>query len=153
MTSEPSKNRRTRTPDEPAPGAFHFARASVLAWLGNRKKVKVSERKIHPLTLGVVAAIIRRHDSRHRVRIVNQAHEAIPWDEPCDLVGITVNTYTAPIAGEIAARFRQRGVPVIMGGPHASLAPEACRSCADAVVTGEAERRCRSCWMILSPEN
>jgi radical SAM superfamily enzyme YgiQ (UPF0313 family) len=107
--------------------------------LGNRKKVKVSERKIHPLTLGVVAAIIRRHDSRHRVRIVNQAHEAIPWDEPCDLVGITVNTYTAPIAGEIAARFRQRGVPVIMGGPHASLAPEACRSCADAVVTGEAE--------------
>jgi radical SAM superfamily enzyme YgiQ (UPF0313 family) len=111
------------------------------AWrgLGNRKKVKVSERKLHPLTLGVVGAIIRRHDSRHRVRLVNQAHEAIPWNEPCDLVGITVNTYTAPAAKEIAARFRQRGVPVILGGPHATLAPEDCRSAADAVVTGEAE--------------
>jgi radical SAM superfamily enzyme YgiQ (UPF0313 family) len=111
------------------------------AWrgLGNRKKIKVPEHKIHPLTLGVIAAIIRRHDARHRVRIVNQAHEAVPWDEPCDLVGITVNTYTAPIAEAIAARFRQRGVPVIVGGPHPSLAPEACRTCADAVVAGEAE--------------
>jgi hypothetical protein len=111
------------------------------AWrgLGNRKKIKVSEYRIHPLTLGVIASIVHRHDSRHHVRIVNQAYEAIPWDAPCDLVGITVNTYTAPIAAEIATRFRQQGVPVIAGGPHASLAPDECQSWADAVVAGEAE--------------
>lgn len=111
------------------------------AWrgLGNRKKVKVAEEKIHPLTLGVVAAIIRLHDPRHRVRIVNQAHEAVPWEEPFDLVGITVNTYTAPMAEQIAKRFRQSGVPVILGGPHASLAPDECQSFADAVLAGEAE--------------
>lgn len=111
------------------------------AWrgLGNRKKIKVSERRIHPLTLGVIAAVIRRHNLRHRVRVVNQAYEPIPWDEPWDLAGITVNTYTAPIAQEIAAQLRRRGVPVIMGGPHASLAPEACLPDADAVVVGEAE--------------
>jgi radical SAM superfamily enzyme YgiQ (UPF0313 family) len=111
------------------------------AWhgLGNRKKVKVSEKKIHPLTLGVVAALITRHNPDHCVRIVNQAITPIPWDADCDLVGISVNTFTFPAAVEIAARFRKRGIPVIMGGAHPTLAPDECIGHADAIVSGEAE--------------
>jgi radical SAM superfamily enzyme YgiQ (UPF0313 family) len=58
---------------------------------------------------------------------------------PPDLVGITAFTAQAPRAYELTAKFRARGVPVVMGGIHASMCPEEAREQADAVVTGEAE--------------
>ena len=56
-----------------------------------------------------------------------------------DLVGITAFTSQANRAYEVAACFRRRGVPVVMGGIHATTC--ATKSCerVDAVVTGEAE--------------
>ncbi len=56
-----------------------------------------------------------------------------------DLVGITAFTSQANRAYEIAAAFRARGVPVVMGGIHASMCPEEARAHVDAVVIGEAE--------------
>ncbi len=58
---------------------------------------------------------------------------------PTDLVAISVETYTAKRAYQIASEFRRRGVPVVMGGFHASLCPEEVARFADAVVIGEAE--------------
>lgn len=65
--------------------------------------------------------------------------EAIPYDEPTDLAAISVETYTARRAYQIAERFRRRGVPVVMGGFHPTLAPEDAAPHADAIVIGEAE--------------
>jgi radical SAM superfamily enzyme YgiQ (UPF0313 family) len=65
--------------------------------------------------------------------------ELIPYDEPTDLVAISVETYTAKRAYQIASEYRRRGVPVIMGGFHATLCPEEVAQYADAVVVGEAE--------------
>jgi len=45
----------------------------------------------------------------------------------------------APRAYQIAQRFRQRGIPVVMGGPHASSLPLEAKEHVDAVVIGEAE--------------
>lgn len=56
-----------------------------------------------------------------------------------DLVGITAFTSQAPRAYRVAAAFRRLGVPVVMGGIHASMCPEEARSHVDAVVKGEAE--------------
>jgi radical SAM superfamily enzyme YgiQ (UPF0313 family) len=56
-----------------------------------------------------------------------------------DLVGITAFTAQAPRAYEIAARFRTRGVPVVMGGIHATMCLSEASRYVDAVVTGEAE--------------
>jgi radical SAM superfamily enzyme YgiQ (UPF0313 family) len=56
-----------------------------------------------------------------------------------DLVGITAFTSQAPRAYEIAARFRQLGVPVVMGGIHATMCVDEALPRVDAVVTGEAE--------------
>jgi len=50
--------------------------------------------------------------------------EKIPFDEPADLVGISVETYTARRAYQIASEYRRRGVPVVMGGVHATLCPD-----------------------------
>jgi radical SAM superfamily enzyme YgiQ (UPF0313 family) len=42
-------------------------------------------------------------------------------------------------AYQIALKFRQRGIPVVMGGPHASSLPLEVKEHVDAVVVGEAE--------------
>ena len=65
--------------------------------------------------------------------------EPIPFDEPTDLVAISVETYTAKRAYQIASEYRQRGVPVVMGGFHATLCPEEVGLYADTLVVGEAE--------------
>jgi radical SAM superfamily enzyme YgiQ (UPF0313 family) len=56
-----------------------------------------------------------------------------------DLVGITAFTSQAPRAYELAARFRARGVAVVIGGIHATMCREEASRYADAVVSGEAE--------------
>ncbi|MBU0716864.1 MAG: B12-binding domain-containing radical SAM protein [Planctomycetes bacterium] len=56
-----------------------------------------------------------------------------------DLVGITAFTSQANRAYEVAASFRSRGVPVVMGGIHATMRPAEAMARADSVVTGEAE--------------
>lgn len=56
-----------------------------------------------------------------------------------DLVGITAFTSQAPRAYEVASVFRSRGVPVVMGGIHATMCHEEAVRRVDAVVLGEAE--------------
>jgi radical SAM superfamily enzyme YgiQ (UPF0313 family) len=56
-----------------------------------------------------------------------------------DLVGITAFTSQAPRAYEIAAFFRGLGVPVVMGGIHATMCLEEVLGRVDSVVTREAE--------------
>jgi len=65
--------------------------------------------------------------------------EPIPYEEPTDLVAMTVETYTAKRAYQIAGEYRRRGVPVVMGGYHPTFLPEEARQHANAVVVGEAE--------------
>ena len=52
---------------------------------------------------------------------------------------VTAQTPVAPRAYEIAKEFKKRGIPVVMGGVHASMLPEEALQHVDAVVIGEAE--------------
>jgi radical SAM superfamily enzyme YgiQ (UPF0313 family) len=63
----------------------------------------------------------------------------IPFDERTDLAALTVETYTARRAYQIAGEYRRRGVPVVMGGYHPTFLPEEALQFADAVVVGDAE--------------
>jgi Radical SAM superfamily/Domain of unknown function (DUF4070) len=65
--------------------------------------------------------------------------EPIDFDYPADFVGITAKHGQGPRMIEIAQRFRARGIPVIFGGPHATLAPEEVRDHCDVLVKGELE--------------
>ncbi len=56
-----------------------------------------------------------------------------------DLVGITAFTSQANRAYELAADFRRLGVPVVMGGIHATMCVDEALERVDSVVTGEAE--------------
>jgi len=65
--------------------------------------------------------------------------EPIPFDQPTDLVALTVETFTAKRAYQIAAQYRQRGVPVVMGGFHPTLVPDEAQHYANSVIIGDAE--------------
>ena len=56
-----------------------------------------------------------------------------------DLVGITAFTSQANRAYEVATHFWRLGVPVVMGGIHATMCLEEVMERVDSVVTGEAE--------------
>jgi radical SAM superfamily enzyme YgiQ (UPF0313 family) len=65
--------------------------------------------------------------------------EPIPYDQPTDLVVLSVETFTALRSYRIAAQFRARGVPVVMGGYHVTLCPDEVARFADSIVIGDAE--------------
>jgi radical SAM superfamily enzyme YgiQ (UPF0313 family) len=88
------------------------------------------------LTLTALAALT---PPEIEVKITDENVEPINFEEEVDLVGITGMVMHAKRAYEIAQRFRQRGVPVVMGGPHASSCPSEVKEHVDAVVIGEAE--------------
>jgi radical SAM superfamily enzyme YgiQ (UPF0313 family) len=88
------------------------------------------------MTLPYVAALT---PGGIRVEIKDDMLEEITFREDCDLVGLTFMSHQAPRAFQLAAGFRRRGTPVVMGGFHATLAPEECQAHADALVIGEAE--------------
>ena len=73
------------------------------------------------------------------VRFYDDRMETIPFDEPTDLVALSVETYTAKRAYQIASEYRRRGVPAVMGGFHATLCPDEVAEYAESVVVGEAE--------------
>jgi len=73
------------------------------------------------------------------VGLVDENIETIDFRSDADLVAITAMTPQAPRAYRIAAAFRARGIPVVMGGFHASNLPDEALEHADAVVVGEGE--------------
>lgn len=108
------------------------------AWdgLSYRRKIKVNEKAIHPLALGVVAAL----SGNHEVTIVDEAREKLPVSaRGFDLVGISVNTFNAPRAYRYGDLYRSQGLPVVFGGAHTSLMPEECLQHADSIIVGDAE--------------
>lgn len=89
-----------------------------------------------PLGLMTVAALT---PERHNVTIVDEAAEAADLSIEPDLIGLTAMTAAAPRAYDLAEEYRARGVPVVMGGMHASALPQEALEHVDAVVVGEAE--------------
>lgn len=88
-----------------------------------------------PIGLGIVAALT---PSYWDVMLIDENWGPFSYQE-ADLVGITAFTASANRAYEIASIYRARGVPVVIGGIHASMCPEEALRFADAVVIGEAE--------------
>jgi radical SAM superfamily enzyme YgiQ (UPF0313 family) len=91
---------------------------------------------MEPLAFAVLRALT---DVRVECELQDEQIEALDLEAPTDLVALTVETYTARRAYEIATAFRERDVPVVMGGHHPTLVPEEALLFADTVVCGDAE--------------
>src|SRR5687767_12204322 len=105
--------------------------------IGKRRGTKyIRTWQMEPLPAATIAGLTPRDVE---VRFYDDRMELIPFDEATDLVAISVETYTARRAYQIASEYRRRGVPVVMGGFHATLRTEEVLRYAEAVVVGEAE--------------
>lgn len=89
-----------------------------------------------PLTFPILTALTPQE---HTVELIEGMYDDIPFDKDYDLIGITCSTRYAPAAYKIADEFRNRNIPVILGGWHSSSLPEEAKQHADSVVIGEAE--------------
>ena len=70
---------------------------------------------------------------------MDDRNELINYDEKTDLVVISVETYTAKRAYEIAKKFREKGIKVLAGGYHPTVEPEECLENFDSIIVGNAE--------------
>ncbi len=104
-----------------------------------KKPHGLSEKPIfcfEPLALGVLVGLT---PPGIEVELLDDRFDRIDYAASRDLVGISVKTFTARRAYQIADEFRRRGVSLILGGHHVSLLPEEAREHADSVFIGEAE--------------
>ncbi len=92
--------------------------------------------KMQPLAPAMLAALA---PPDIEVKFYDDRLEPIPYDEPTDLVAISVETYTAKRVYQIASEYRARGIPVVMGGFHATLCSDEVQQYCESIVIGEAE--------------
>jgi radical SAM superfamily enzyme YgiQ (UPF0313 family) len=97
---------------------------------------KWKTRMAPPLALLVLSALTPKH---HELTISDENIERDDFSDSPDLVGITVKVDTFCRAAEIAEKYRSRGIPVLVGGVHATAVPEQCAKIADSVMIGEGE--------------
>ncbi len=101
-----------------------------------RNRPYLDRGRMEPLTFAVLAG---QTPPDVECRLFDDRFEKIPYDLPTDLVAINLEIYTARRAYEISRRYRERGVPVIVGGYHVTLAPEEAAQNADSIMIGDAE--------------
>ena len=119
-------------------GAYFFNNPEFSQYVENSRDIRTILHFWNGIGLGlpILAALTPRH---HFVRILDENQEKLSWDGDYDIIGITAMTHQADRAYEIAARFRQRGRYVVMGGIHATVCPKEALRHADTVFIGEAE--------------
>ncbi|HZW03351.1 MAG TPA: radical SAM protein [Anaerolineaceae bacterium] len=88
------------------------------------------------ITMPYLAALTPPH---WQVEHVDEEVRPVDRSAVADLVGITFHTPSAHHAYDLAAGFRARGIPVVLGGPHVTLLPEEAARHADVIFIGEAE--------------
>jgi len=71
--------------------------------------------------------------------LIDEDFENIDFGRDYDLVAISAMTQQVDRAYEIAQACRERGIPVVLGGSHASVLPSEAGRYVDTVVVGEAE--------------
>jgi radical SAM superfamily enzyme YgiQ (UPF0313 family) len=88
-----------------------------------------------PLGLGIVAGLTPEN---WEVKLIDENFEKLEILD-VDLVAMTAYTPFVRRAYEIATIFREKNIPVVLGGFHASLLPEEALKFVDTIVIGSAE--------------
>jgi radical SAM superfamily enzyme YgiQ (UPF0313 family) len=78
-------------------------------------------------------------DADWQITLIDENVTSIDFKMLPDLVGISIMTPLAKRGYEIADCFREKGIPVVLGGVHPTMMREEAKAHADAVVVGEAE--------------
>lgn len=95
-----------------------------------------------PLSLPLLAAAAPEHEY---LFVDMLAGEEVDFHTQFDLVGISARLTAERTAYRIAAEFRKKNIPVVLGGPQISSVPERASEHADSIVIGEGE----PVWPVL----
>ena len=95
----------------------------------------LNDGSMEPLQMALIAGLCEDEN----VIFYDDRLEAIPFDKPTDLVAVTVDSFSALRAYQIASEYRKRGVKVVLGGVHVTLLPEEAAQFADTIVVGDVE--------------
>ncbi|MEK7193891.1 MAG: radical SAM protein [Patescibacteria group bacterium] len=87
----------------------------------------------------LLATILKQ--AGHKANVFIEAVSKIDWDKvfSADVVMLSTITSTAPGAYYCAKRISDRGIPVVLGGPHPTALPDEALKYADFAVRGEGE--------------
>jgi radical SAM superfamily enzyme YgiQ (UPF0313 family) len=102
----------------------------------DRTVFKSRMRALVPLTLPYLAALTPKDWD---VTLVDEQLQEIDFNAKPDLVAITSWTVHSIRGYDVARKFRDHGIPVIMGGPHVWFHPEEASKHCDAIGIGEGE--------------
>jgi len=91
---------------------------------------------MEPLVFAILSALTPPGIERC---LYDERIEKIPFAASADLVALTADVFNAKRAYQIAHLYRQRGIPVVIGGFHPTLCPEEAGQYADSIVIGDAE--------------
>lgn len=91
--------------------------------------------RYQPLSLGIIAALT---PPGWKVKIIDENFRDFRYYE-ADFVGFTAFSSTVSRAYELAKLYREKGIPTVIGGIHASMCPEEASKFVDSVVIGEVE--------------
>ncbi len=91
-----------------------------------------------PISLGILASLAPENWD---IQILDENFEKFEEaeDNDPDLVGITSFSPNIYRAYQIATHYREKGIPVVIGGNHATMLPEEAARYVDVVFKGEAE--------------
>ncbi len=115
----------------PKPQTNGYFGADVYAHWGYRPVQSIAD-----LTIATVAALV---PADFDVRLCDEQVMPVDLDIDADFIGLTGKISQAARLITLARMFRQRGKVVIVGGPFASLDPQAVRPYCDILVRGEIE--------------
>ncbi len=91
------------------------------------------------LGLPLLGALLKERGYQVKIFIGKRSNLSRHQLQEADLVGISTTTSTALEAYRISGYLRDQGIPVVIGGIHATFLPDEALSHSDYVVRGEAE--------------
>lgn len=91
---------------------------------------------MEPLAFAILAGCTPKD---YQVELYDERLEEIPERLDVDLVAITVETFTARRAYQLASRFERQGIPVVAGGYHATFCADETSRYVRSVVAGDAD--------------
>jgi radical SAM superfamily enzyme YgiQ (UPF0313 family) len=102
----------------------------------NRSLHRTRKRSVVNLTLPYLASLAPKG---WQVTLIDEQLNDIDFNTPVDLVAISAWTMNSLRAYDIADRFRDRGITVVIGGPHTFFHEDEAAEHCDAVASGEGE--------------
>jgi radical SAM superfamily enzyme YgiQ (UPF0313 family) len=102
----------------------------------SRRLFRIERLSVSPLSLPYLAALV---PDWVEVELMDEKTGGLDMSRQCDCVFMTIWTLNSIRAYELAASYRDRGVKVVMGGPHCYFHTDEVLQHADAVAVGEGE--------------